>query len=108
MSDQLLVSNFFWALPGVLASLALAMSLPTNLRLTQGLAWIGRLSLEIYLVHTLASATMRAILLHGFKVQDVTLHLFLASAAGILIPVAMVLVSRRFHLRHVFRFGTVA
>ncbi len=107
-ADQLLVSNFFWAMPGVLASLALAMSLPNKLRLTQGLAWIGRLSLEIYLVHTLASATMRAILLHGFKVQDVTLHLVLASAAGILIPVAMVLVSRRLHLRHIFRFGTVA
>lgn len=107
-ADDLLVSNILWALPGVLASLALAMSLSESLRLTRGLAWIGRLSLEIYLVHTLASATMRAVLLHGFKVQDVTLHLLLASAAGIVIPVAMVLISRRLQLRHIFRFGTVA
>lgn len=106
--DHLLTANILWALPGVLASLWLAMSLPANLRITRGLAWIGRLSLEIYLVHTLASATMRAVLLHGFKVHDVTLHLVLASLAGILIPVAMVLISRRLQLRHIFRFGTVA
>jgi fucose 4-O-acetylase-like acetyltransferase len=107
-TSQLLSSNMLWALPGILASLAMAMSLQENLRLTRALAWIGRLSLEIYLVHTLASATMRAVLLHGFKVQDVTLHLLLALAAGILIPIVIVLISRRFRLRHIFRFGSVA
>jgi fucose 4-O-acetylase-like acetyltransferase len=106
--DALLRSNILWAFPGVLASLALAMTLPESWRLTRGLAWIGRLSLEIYLVHTLASATMRAILLHGLKIQDVTLHLVLASVAGVAIPVIMVLISRRFQLRHIFRFGAVA
>ncbi len=107
-ADELLVSNLLWALPGVLASLALAMSLQQNLPITRGFAWIGRLSLEIYLVHTLASATTRAILLHGFKIQDTTLHLLLGTAAGIVIPVAMVLICRRFQLRHIFRFGSVA
>jgi fucose 4-O-acetylase-like acetyltransferase len=107
-ADALLQSNILWAVPGVLASLVLAMSLSPNLWLSRGLAWIGRLSLEIYLVHTLASATMRAILLHGLKIQDVTLHLVLASLAGVAIPIAMVLISRRFQLRHIFRFGAVA
>jgi hypothetical protein len=51
---------------------------------------------------------MRAILLHGLKIQDVTLHLVLASLAGVAIPIAMVLISRRFQLRHIFRFGAVA
>ncbi|HYX33068.1 MAG TPA: acyltransferase [Oligoflexus sp.] len=106
--DNLLHSNILWAVPGVLASLWLAMSLPADWSVTRGLGWIGRLSLEIYLVHTLASATMRAILLHGFKSHDVTLHLVLASLAGIMIPVALVLIGRRLQLRHVFRFGTVA
>jgi fucose 4-O-acetylase-like acetyltransferase len=106
--DHLLTSNILWAVPGVLASLWLAMSMPSNRRPTRALAWIGQLSLEIYLVHTLASATMRAVLLHGFKIQDVALHLVLASAAGIVIPVIMVLISRRMQLRHVFRFGSVA
>jgi fucose 4-O-acetylase-like acetyltransferase len=106
--DALLRSSILWAFPGVLASLALAMSLPESLRLTRGLAWIGRLSLEIYLVHTLASATMRAILLHGLKIHDVTLHLVLASVAGVAIPIITVLISRRFQLRHIFRFGAVA
>jgi fucose 4-O-acetylase-like acetyltransferase len=107
-ADSLLQSNILWAIPGVLASLVLAMSLSPNLLLSRGLAWIGRLSLEIYLVHTLASATMRAILLHGLKIQDVTLHLVLASVAGVVVPVAMVLISRRLQLRHIFRFGAVA
>ncbi len=106
--DRLLMSNAFWALPCLLASLLLAMSLNPQAILTRGLAWLGAISLEIFLVHTLASATMRALLLHGFKIHDVVIHLLLATLAGVLIPIAMVLISRRLKLRHIFRFGTVA
>jgi peptidoglycan/LPS O-acetylase OafA/YrhL len=108
VTTSLLGASMLWAMPGLVASLWLAMSLPTHWPLTQALAWMGRLSLEIYLVHTLASATTRVILLHGFQIRNVTLHLILSLLAGILIPMALVLMTRRLQWRHIFRFGTVA
>jgi fucose 4-O-acetylase-like acetyltransferase len=107
-TESLLQFNALWAVPGVLATLLLALSLDAKHSVARILSRLGVLSLEIFLVHTLASATVRALLLYGIKTQNVPIHLALAVLAGVLIPIVLVQISRRLNWRYLFRFGSLA
>ena len=58
------------------------------------LAYLGRISLQIYLAHVIALAAARIILLRVFHVEDLAAHLLLGTAAGLIVPAVLVEVER--------------
>lgn len=66
------------------------------------LAFLGKLSMPIFLVHTLASSGTRILLSKILQVQDVPTHLFLGTALGLLVPVVLVWLAPRFKVQWFF------
>jgi hypothetical protein len=64
---------------------------------------LGVYSLEIYVAHTIASAGIRIALQKGLKVQDVNVHIILGTVGGLLLPLILNSLCRRFHAEYVFR-----
>ena len=87
---------------GISASLALAVLLGR----TRGADFIrvmGVHSLEIYVAHTIASAGIRIVLQKALKIQDATLHILLGTGCGILLPLILSRLCRRYHAEFLFR-----
>jgi uncharacterized membrane protein YcfT len=62
------------------------------------LGWVrrlGELSMPIYLAHILAASGARIVLAKFLHVQDRWIHLVVGMAAGVLLPVALEIISRR-------------
>ncbi|TNF61093.1 MAG: acyltransferase [Rhodobacteraceae bacterium] len=68
------------------------------------LAYLGRISLAIFVTHTIFSAATR-VLLMAAGIEDVALHLILGVAAGLLGPLALYLAAARFGLLRVAALG---
>jgi len=91
------------SLCGIAASIALAVLLSR----VGGLDFVrtlGTYSLEIYVAHTIASAALRIVLQRILKVQDVTTHLAIGTVGGIVLPLLLGLLCRRYHAEFLFRY----
>lgn len=89
---------------GIAASVALAMLLSR----VGGLDFVrilGTYSLEIYVAHTIGTAGLRVILQKVLKIQDVTIHIAIGTTGGILLPLILGLLCRRYHGEFVFRLS---
>jgi fucose 4-O-acetylase-like acetyltransferase len=87
---------------GIAASIALAV-LFGRLKGLDLVRVMGVYSLEIYVVHTIASAGIRIALHKALKIQDVSIHVVLGTLAGIVLPLLLARFCERFHVRFVFR-----
>ncbi len=90
------------AFSGIVATMALAA-------LLERLDWFGfvnlwgRLSLEIYLAHTIASAGIRIVLAHFIGVIDPAIHLIAGTLVGLYFPILLVTLSGRIGFGSLFR-----
>jgi fucose 4-O-acetylase-like acetyltransferase len=79
-----------FAAAGITAVIALALLLEKT-GFGRAIQFLGRYSLEIYLVHTIAAAGVRIALANVMHVSDPAAHLVLGTSAGIYGPIALVL-----------------
>ena len=89
------------ALCGICASIAAAMLLE-RFNIAQFVEQWGRLSLEIYLAHTIASATIRIVLQKILGVTSPTAHIILVTAVGIYAPIALAMICQRIGIKYMF------
>lgn len=89
------------ALAGVAGVLAAAVLLERS-PLGATLEFWGRLSLEIYVAHTIASAGVRVLLKSGLHHSGLATHIALGVLAGMLVPIALHLLARRLGVRFLF------
>jgi fucose 4-O-acetylase-like acetyltransferase len=101
--DPILLTDLAVTLCGIAASVALAVLL-SRARGLDLIRVLGTYSLEIYVAHTIASAGIRIALQKVLKVQDVTAHLAIGTVGGIVLPLLLVLLCRRYHADFLFRF----
>lgn len=52
------------------------------------IAYIGKLSLQIYVLHTMAAAVARVVMLKVLHITSLPIHLIVATSAGVLLPLA--------------------
>jgi fucose 4-O-acetylase-like acetyltransferase len=103
-SDVLGVAALSTSLCGIAATLALAVLLSR----APGLDFVrvlGVYSLEIYVAHVIASAGARIVLQKIFQVQDVATHLVIGTVCGIVFPLMLTWLCRRFHADFLFRLS---
>jgi len=89
------------AASGTAAVLALAV-LTDRVGAGRAVGGLGRYSLEIFVAHTIASASTRIGLLKVARVADPTTHLILGTAAGLLVPIALAVGLGRIGFRYGF------
>lgn len=87
---------------GTASVFALAMLLVRQ-QATLGLTYLGQMSLEIYLVHVLAYAGTRIVLLRIFNITSLPIHLVSGLIAGLGVPVLLAIVANRFKFLYLFR-----
>jgi fucose 4-O-acetylase-like acetyltransferase len=85
---------------GVLAAslIGIALTISVSRRFHRRLGVVrllGSLSMSIFVMHVVAAAALRALLLRVFHSEDVVLHLAFGTAGGIFLPVAAYLVLAR-------------
>jgi hypothetical protein len=109
------VGDRFWgfaiACVGIVASVCLCVRLSElQSRAAQSCSALlvrwGEASMAIFVAHTLASAAIRIGLVKTLHVEDVTVHLLLGTVAGIGIPWALFLLSKRYHVPYLFAWPT--
>ena len=91
------------AVSGIMGTVALALLLERT-KLSSIIASLGRYSMEIYLVHTIASAGVKIMLIRLVDVTDPAIHLILGTLAGVLLPIAMAIFCDWIGFRFAFRF----
>lgn len=93
--------SLHWIVQGIVLSLLLlppmvfVSSKVDRTKLGKGLSYLGVISLAIYVMHTMFSAALR-ILMVKIGIDDLMLHLILGSAIGIIGPVIVYNVARRY------------
>lgn len=68
----------------------------------RALSYFGRFSLEIYLLHILAAAGSRVLLIHLFGVTNIVCHLIIDTLVGVGAPLFIVIVARSLHANFLF------
>jgi uncharacterized membrane protein YcfT len=89
-------------LSGIAASVALAV-LCDRTAVSGAVRVMGIYSLEIYVVHTIASAGIRIALQKALKVEGPAIHVALGTIGGIVLPLALARFSRRHRAEFLFR-----
>jgi peptidoglycan/LPS O-acetylase OafA/YrhL len=92
-----------FAFAGIIAVVAAALLLD-KARLGSAIRFLGRHSLEIYLVHTIAMAGVRVALIKFAGISAPAPHLLLGTFAGLYIPIALVLFFERVDFQFAFTF----
>ena len=87
---------------GTIATIALAILIERFHLFTFVKQW-GYLSMAIYLVHTIASALFRTILLKLLKIDAAIVHLVIQTFVGIYLPIFLYLNSVKFRFPYLFR-----
>ena len=90
------------AIVGIAASIASAILLDRFDRIDFVKQW-GSLSLEIYVTHTIASASLRIFLHYFFGFTEPITHLILGTVIGIYAPIALYRICQRNRLQYMFR-----
>ncbi|ALK08890.1 acyltransferase family protein [Blastochloris viridis] len=94
------------AIAGIAMTVAASRLVPApNGSVLGGLALIGQASMAIYVAHVMFSATVRAVL-YKAGVYDATLHVVLATAAGVIGPVVLFVLANRAGLAPFVGFGS--
>jgi fucose 4-O-acetylase-like acetyltransferase len=101
--EEVLLLGFAVAVCGIAASVALGVLLSRVGRLGF-VRVLGTYSLEIYVAHTIASAGLRIVLQKVLKVHDVSAHVAIGTVGGIVLPLILGLLCRRYHADFLFRF----
>jgi fucose 4-O-acetylase-like acetyltransferase len=89
------------ALAGITATVALAIFLSRSARFSFIKLW-GKLSLEIYVVHVLASAAIRVALQRIFGLTDPMVHFIIGVVAGVYVPILFTYTCQRMGIFNVF------
>jgi hypothetical protein len=90
---------------GILGACSLAVLL-TRLNVSSCLQYLGRYSLEIFVAHTIASAGVRVALSHA-GITAPFIHLSSGIAAGLLGPLFLAQVFRRYNFRYAYSLRTL-
>ncbi|MGL5509084.1 MAG: acyltransferase family protein [Microcoleaceae cyanobacterium] len=91
----------FLAFSGLFASIAVAILL-NRYKMFPFLQNWGKLSLQIYVAHTIASAGMRIFLLKVLNISDIFVHLTIGTLFGIYIPILLDYICQYLHLPYLF------
>jgi len=83
-----------FAVSGIIAILALAL-LTDKAKFGTSIRLLGRYSLEIYLVHTIATAGVLVALIKFAHISAPAPHLVLGTLAGLYIPIGLALIFQR-------------
>lgn len=86
---------------GIAASVALAILLE-KLDVTDFIEQWGRLSLQIYVAHSIASSILRIGLYKVFGFSEPLTHLILGTAIGIYAPIALEMLCQKIRFRYMF------
>jgi fucose 4-O-acetylase-like acetyltransferase len=89
-------SNIVSAVSGIALSIALAAVLARHG--WSFMAFVGRMSLQIYLLHTLAAAFTRVLLLKGLGVHNLQVHLVLGTTVGVGVPLLFAYLLERWRI----------
>ena len=89
------------AIPGIVATLALALLLTRIPLASRSFTLMGRASLAIYVAHVIPAAALR-ILLQKLHIHSIPLHLLLGVSAGVLAPLALFVWTQRHRFPYVF------
>jgi uncharacterized membrane protein YcfT len=95
-----------WDLAVTLCGIAASVALAVLLGRADGVNFIrvmGVYSLEIYVAHTIASAGIRIALQKVLRVEDVTTHILIGTVGGIILPLFLARLCRRYHADFLFR-----
>ena len=87
---------------GIAASVALAIML-SRIGGWEFVRVLGFYSLEIYVAHTIASASLRILLQKVLRLEEPTLHIVIGTLGGIVLPLILVRLCHRFHTEWLFR-----
>lgn len=85
------------ALTGI--GMIIAMSMHRYNLLERSMKVFGRYSMEIFIMHILFASGIRIVLQKFFGIQEFWLHLLIGMLAGLLLPLAVLYMINRFHLR---------
>lgn len=66
---------------------------------------LGRYSLQIYLVHMLAGAGMRIVLLYIFGIENWIIHIIIGTSFALLVPIIMQVVSDKLNFPYLFKLN---
>ena len=98
------IAHLLVALCGIAASLALSILLSR----TRGLDFIrilGVNSLEIYVAHTIFTASIRILLHNVLRIQNISTLVATGTVTGIVLPLVLSWLCRRYHAEFVFRLN---
>jgi fucose 4-O-acetylase-like acetyltransferase len=90
---------------GTAASVGLAVLL-SRFRGWSFVRTLGLYSLEIFVAHTIASAGLRILLQKGLRVDDPATHIVVGTLGGLLLPLMLIGLCRRFGAEWLFRMPT--
>ena len=102
LTGQLFTQPVF-AMLGSMATIALAI-LMERFHLFSFIKEWGTLSMAIYLIHTIASALFRTILLKIFGIEDPIFHLIIQTFVGLYIPVFIYIICVKCRFSYIFRW----
>jgi fucose 4-O-acetylase-like acetyltransferase len=106
LHSQIIEPGYFrplFAVSGIVAVIALA-HLTDKAKLGAPIRFLGRHSLQIYLVHTIASAGVRVALFNFFHLSASAPHVILGTLAGLYLPIGLVSLFKRGGLQFAFTF----
>lgn len=103
LTQEKLVSPII-AIFGISATITLAIILERFENRSKFLEEWGKLSLQIYVAHTLASAGVRILLQKLFGFSEPLIHLVLGTAIGIYGPIALNMICQKIKFKYMFTF----
>lgn len=99
--SQEAVIGFLVAFLGIGFTLCLSIAL-ARIKALDFIRYLGVLSLQIYVVHLLVVVGVRIILQKGLHVNNIILHILVATIAGIILPVILYIVTEKIQFPYFF------
>lgn len=96
-----LAGGIIASIAGVGATFAIARMLSHMPRVSGPIAFSGQRSLDIFVMHVIVLAAIRALLLK-FGVESVAVHVVLGTAGAVAVPLLFGVLARRIHLGWLF------
>ncbi|WP_413732424.1 acyltransferase family protein [Sodalis sp. RH20] len=97
------LASLILALAGIFTCISISLSLSEILE-SKTLLLIGELSMPIYLLHIIAGSGTRVMLTKLTSLTNYHIHLLLGLLAGIVIPIIIYKISKKYHFMFLFEF----